>query len=548
MAFVERARRIVSIAEAAFTAKKQLDTFWQDCAELHFPEHADFVDIRDEADYESYLYDSTPSLFRRDFCNWMGSVLRPKGRVWANHRARSDDINAVPSVRKWLEHKDHVQRGLLYDHSSGFISAMSLRDHQYGAFGNSVTSCEVRRSRTGYLIRTWHLKDCAWFDNDEGQVDTLFRRFKLKVSDLCGKEKQGWKVPKQIKDKLRDNPTDMVECMHVEMPIDHYYLDERPKFRNSDYVSVYLCMQTKDILFEEGRNGFRYHVARWFRLPNSPYAISPCIAVSNPDARTLQSMTYSIMQAGELAVEPPTVAQSEVVIGPVRLFPGGTTWVDQRYDERGGQAIRPLELGKVPELGVSLHGALRETLGEAWYLNKLYLPTPDAGMTATETERRWQEFLRVTQPLIEPAEPEINGGVLNIALDVAMHMGWYGPVEEMPEELDNEEVDYTFDNPIEDARKQGMLGAFNQSMEITAMAAEAEPTVPAHMDVTKAYRDTMGAIAPAAWLREEDDEEIAEIEQRLLEQKQSQAAMGEMAAGSEIAKNVGQSGMMDNAT
>lgn len=533
------------LAEAAFTAKGDLNSFWQDTAELHFPEHADFTEVRDSDDYESTLYDSTPCLDRREFGNWMGSVLRPKGRVWAKHRCRQSNINELPPVRTWLESKDPIHRDLLYDHKSNFIAAMSLRDHQYVTFGNAVSSCELRKSRTGYLFRTWHLRDCAWIENDEGVVDTMFRMYKKSVRDLCAKESQGWTIPDKIKERLRDKPNSLVNCLHGEMPIDAYYWSDRPKNKKAEFISLYICKDTNDVMYEEERPHFRYSVARWFRLPNSPYAVSPCVAVSNPDARTLQSMTWSIMQAGELAVEPPLAAQAEVVLGPVNLFPGGTTWVDKRYDERLGEAIRPIQLGKVPEMGVSLHGALRDTLGEAWYINKLYLPTPDAGMTATETERRWQEFLRVTQPLIEPAEPEVNGGILDVSLNVALDAGLYGDLSDMPEELADAEVDYAFDNPIEDARKQGTLSTFQQSMEITAVAAEREPTIQAQFNLKKAYRDTMDALAPAEWLRDEDDETIKEDEQRLLESAEAQAAMMEAAQGAAVAKDIGQSGLLD---
>ena len=438
MSLPERAARISEIASNAFTAKASLDSFWQDAAELHFPEHADFTIKKTDGESESSLYDSTPALFRRDFCNWLGAVLRPKGREWFKGKTGEDELDKLASVKMFLESKDKLLRKLIYDHKSNAIQANSLADHQYGTFGNSVSSVEPRKLRDGLIYRTWHLRDCAWFDNDEGQVDTLFRKLSYSVQELCSKEKQGWDIPQKIKDQLRKNARKTVKCMHVEMPIDHYYLKDKPKNANADYVSVYLCMDTKDVLFEEERSGFRYIVSRWFRLPGSPYAISPCVAISNPDARTLQSMTWSIMQAGELAVEPPLIGQSETVLGPVNLFPGGVTWIDKNYDERSGDGLRPLNLGKVPELGVSLHGGIREALGSTWYLNKLFLPEAGHQMTAQETERRWQEFLRASQPIVEPAEPERNGRLLDATMQTAIQMGWYSNADELPEELEGE--------------------------------------------------------------------------------------------------------------
>ncbi len=543
MALPERATRLCAMAASAFTARQALNSFWQEVAELHFPEHADFTTGKNDDGFASNLYDSTPALYRRDFGNYLGSVLRPKGREWFKGRDRDDEVNAQQAIRAHYEHTDKRMRALLYDNKSQFISAQALADHQYVTFGNCVTSAEPRSDRSGMLYRTWHLRDCAWAEDVDGEVDTVYRRFRMKVAHLCAKKKAGWTIPKKITDKLKKSPDDKVQCLHVAMPIDAYYVADRPKSSAKDWVSVYICEDTRDILFEEELNELRYAVSRWFRLSGSAYAISPCAVISTPDARTMQSMTWSIMQAGENAVEPPLVGQSEVVLGPVNLFPGGITWVDKNYDERNGDAIRPVNLGKVPELGVTLHGAMRQQLGDAWYLNKLFLPVGGGEMTAQEVERRWQEFQRATQPIIEPAEPERNGRVLDLTYEVAVNMGWLGQEEDRPDEIDGREFDWTYDNPIEDARRDGLALTFGRAMELTQAAAGADPKIAARFNVTKAYGDTMIAIAPAQWMREEDDPEVEAAQAEITEAVQSQGAIEEAGQMADVVAQAAKAGI-----
>ena len=543
MALPERATRLCAMAASAFAAKQALNSFWQEVAELHFPEHADFTTRKNDDGFASNLYDSTPALYRRDFGNYLGSVLRPKGREWFKGRDRDDEVNRQQAIRAHYERTDKRMRALLYDNKSQFISAQALADHQYVTFGNCVTSAEPRSDRSGMLYRTWHLRDCAWAEDVDGEVDTVYRRFKMKVAHLCAKKQAGWTIPKNITDRLKKSPDDKVQCLHVSMPIDAYYVADKPKSSAKDWVSVYICEDTKDILFEEELNELRYAVSRWFRLSGSPYAISPCAVISTPDARTMQSMTWSIMQAGENAVEPPLVGQSEVVLGPVNLFPGGITWVDKNYDERNGDAIRPVNLGKVPELGVSLHGAMRQQLGDAWYLNKLFLPVGGGEMTAQEVERRWQEFQRATQPIIEPAEPERNGRVLDLTYEVAVNMGWLGREEDRPAEIDGREFDWTYDNPIEDARRDGLALIFGRAMELTQAASGADPKIAARFNVTKAYGDTMIAIAPAQWMREEDDPEVEAAQAEIAEAAQSQGAIAEAGQMADVAAQAARAGI-----
>ena len=543
MALPQRATRLCAMAEAAFAAKQPLNGFWQEVAELHFPEHADFTAGKGADGFASKLYDSTPALYRRDFGNYLGSVLRPKGREWFRGRDRDDELNARQAIRAHYERSDRLMRALIYDTRSQFISAQALADHQYVTFGNCVTSAEPRSDRSGMLYRTWHLRDCAWAEDVDGEVDTLYRRFHMKVAHLCARRSAGWQIPGQITGKLQKSPDARVRCLHVAMPADAYYVADRPTSPEKRWVSVYVCEDTQDILFEEQLGEFRYAVSRWFRLAGSPYAVSPCAVISTPDARTMQSMTWSIMQAGENAVEPPLVGQSEVVLGPVNLFPGGITWVDRAYDERHGDAIRPVNLGKVPELGASLHAAIRQQLGDAWYLNRLFLPVGGSEMTAQEVERRWQEFQRATQPIIEPAEPERNGRVLDLTYEVAWNLGWLGSDADRPAELDGRRFDWTYDNPIEDARREGLALTFGRAMDLTSAAAGADPAVAARFDIARAYNDTMIAVAPARWMRDVDDPDVTAAQARIELETASRDAIDEAGRLADVAAQAAKAGV-----
>ncbi|NNJ76687.1 MAG: hypothetical protein HKP56_16185 [Anderseniella sp.] len=70
-------------------------------------------------------------------------------------------------------------------------------------------------------------------------------------------------------------------------------------------------------------------------------------------------------------------------------------------------------------------------------------------------------------------------------------MGWLGQEEDRPDEIDGREFDWTYDNPIEDARRDGLALTFGRAMELTQVATGADPKVAARFNVTKAYGDTM---------------------------------------------------------
>jgi hypothetical protein len=534
---------------AAFAKRGNLLEFWQELAEHFYPERADFTTKRTlGADFASQLYSSEPVLARRDFGNYLGSAIRPLGREWFTPRARDDEINQLSEVQTYLKQKGLSTLARLKDRRSQFVRAATAGDHDYVTFGNSVTSVEEWPDKTGLRYRTWHLRDCAWRDNYEGEVDTMFRRIPLSVRMLCSQERsRGWEVHPKMKERLNKSPDDPVEIHHVLMPWWDYDANFKTKNKNFDFVSVYIDMENKHIMSEKQMSTFVYAVSRWFTIDSSPYAFSPAAICAIPDARTLQVMTWSIMEAGEKAVEPPMAAVEEAVQGGVDLRAGAVTWIDKRYDERTGEAVRAIELGGSPQFGDVLREGITGNLQSAWYLNKLFLPQQGPQMTAEEIMRRHEEWLRVAQPIIEPAEPERNSKLLEVTISLEMQFGLWGDLTKMPAALRGRQVDFAYDNPLNDARKQSASNSYKAVTEIALRSVEAfgSPAVLKNLDQDKAFRDAVAGVAPPDWLlpkteaeeavETEDDIETAggaaaEVAQVMPMLAQAQAAQAKAAA------------------
>lgn len=505
MALADRDTQVLQRSGAAFTKKAPLNSFWQSVAENHYPERADFTTGAQE-DMTSGLYSSEPVLFRREFGNFIGSVLRPKGKKWFNVVPQNTQLRDLIKVKTYLEPKSDMMRGLLYAKRANYTRAMHVADHDYATFGNAVGSVTETKDLKGVSLRTWHLRDCAWLQNDEAQVDTLFRKFEPTVRDLVAKEKAGWELSPKL-DALKSKELDRkIPCLHVEMPIINYdYSIKRPKF---EWVSLYYDLDNNHLMSFKNIPEFDYFVDRWFLIDGSQYALSPCTVCSMPDARSLQVMTWSIIEAGEKAVEPPLVATHEAILGGVNFSAASITWIDKNYDERTGEAIRALELGGNPQFGEVLRQSITQNLNAAWFLNKLLMPqTYDK--TAYEANRLHEEFLRAMHPIIEPAEAERNGNHLDVVFNKTVRLGLWGDPKEMPEELRGEDIEYTYDNPMEEAIKQESSFAYKSAMEINQIAKEFDPKVIAQFNHQKAYRDAIAGVAPPDWLLSEDEAQEA---------------------------------------
>lgn len=538
MALPNRIKEILEQAGACFQKKASLDSFWQRVAELYYPERATFTSDKMLGEgFCSENYASEQIIFRRDFGNFIGSAIRPKGREWFEPRLRREELNDVQAIKAFLKRRGQTTRNFMYDPKSRFTKSNSLADQDWVTFGNSVQMIEERPGG-GLLWRTYHLRDCAWEEDFNGEVNTMYRRFKVPaISLLATAKRRRWTVSNKLEDLVKRAPKQLVSCMHVLMPIDEYDYTIRTRNRTGNFVSLYIDCDHAHEMSNKQVAEFNYVVSRWLHVEESPYAFSPCVCASLPDVHTLQEMVWSILQAGEKAVLPPLVGRAEAILGGVNVGANDVTWIDSTYDERMGEALRPLELGENPNIGEAMRAVIRQNLSEAFYANKLFLPTYGPQMTAEEVMRRTEEFLRTAQPIIEPAENERNGNQLDLTVAMLVRMKKWGDPKTWPHELLGEEISFTYDNPIEDARRQAKIMGWQQVYGMSKQAIELDPVLPANINLTQAYRDGIAALNEPTWLFPENEAE--DRVKQASKEMDMRGAAEEVGQGAMIAEQVG---------
>src|SRR5262249_31538881 len=147
-----------------------------------------------------------------------------------------------------------------------------------------------------------------------------------------------------------------------------------------------------------------YVIDRWATISGSQYAYSPSAIYGLPDARMLQQITLTMLEAGQKATDPPMIAVSEAINGGVNVGAGMITWTDADYEERTGEVLRPMEM----RFDGIRYGAEREErvsgqLDAVFFLNQIRIPQITKEMTAYEASKLYEEFQRNALPLLEPA-------------------------------------------------------------------------------------------------------------------------------------------------
>jgi hypothetical protein len=523
-------KRLIEIGDKLFSKRISLVSLWQEIADNFYPERADFTVSRSlGTDFAEHLMTSYPLMARRDLGNAFSGMLRPTSKDWFAMRT-GRDVRDVEG-RAWLEWASKVQKRAMYDRKTQFIRATKEGDHDFAAVGQCVISVEMNRNLDGLLYRCWHLRDVAWCENEDGEIDHVQRKWKPAAHELNRIFKGN--ISSTVKEKLEKEPYCEIECRHIVVPSEMYAGEK--KWRTK-FVSLFVDVENKFVMEEVGIRTFSYVIPRWQTVSGSQYAYSPATVCALPDARLIQAMTRVLLEAGEKATNPPMVAVQEAIRSDVSIYAGGITWVDAAYDERLGEVLRPLTQDKTGlPLGLEMQQDIREQIAAAFYLNKLNLPIMAGDMTATEVSQRVQEYIRQALPLFEPMEDQYNGALCERTFDLLFNNGAFGPPDNIPESLRGQEVTFRFESPLQEAVERQRGQVFMEASAILAQAATLAPEAPVIVDAVAALRDVLEGIGvPASWTRSEDAVQTI-LEQQAAKQEAAQL-LGAMEQASKVAK------------
>lgn len=532
------AKALIALGDNLFQKRGSLLSMWQEMADQFYPERADFTFTRSLGDdFAGHLTTSYPLLVRRDLGNSFGAMMRPTSLEWFHMRALREEYEDQPA-KAWMEWAGATMRRAMYDRKSLFTRASKESDHDVAAFGQSVKSVELNKDADGLLYRCWHLRDCAWCENEEGKVDQLHRKWKPAAAHLA--KLFGDKVHSKVKDKLvgpSKNPYAEINCRHIVLPADMY--DGEYAGKGRPFVSIYIDVDNAHIMEAVGQGYFMYVIPRWQTVSGSQYAYSPATVAALPDARLLQAMTLTLLEAGEKAANPPLIGVQEAIRSDISVYAGGLTWVDAEYDERLGEVLRPLSQDKsgIP-YGLEMRRDAMILMRECFYLDKLSLPVSGPEMTAYEVAQRVQDYIRQASPIFEPLEHEDNGAICETTFDLMLSHGAFGSYEDIPQSIRGKEIGFRFESPLHDAIERQKGQKFTEARALLAETLPLDPTASAHLDFRTAFRDTLTSIGvPAKWLNSEEDADKRIEEDKAVEE--AAKLLEGMGAGAAVAEQMG---------
>jgi hypothetical protein len=536
--YTQGVKDLIQQGEELFSARASYMSLCQEIAENFYPQRADFTTVRTLGeDFAANLNSSYPLIVHRELSGAIGATTRRKDTEWFKVSVKNAD-RLDNSGREFLEYMTGVQRSAMYDIVANFETATSQADADYAAFGNPILSAEVNRRKTALLYRCWHLRDVAWCENEEGAVTDRHHNVKPTARWLAQQFGED-KLHQRVRDCLQPgkNPYQRINCRRVVVPAESY--DDVSDGRRMPWVSIYIDIDNACIIDQRPSWTPIYIIPRWQTVSGSQYAYSPAVIAGLPDARLIQAMTLTLLEAGEMSVRPPMASAGEVIQGGIQLYAGGITQIDASYDERLGKPLYPiLEPSGAMPFGEEMLNRKEEMLGRAFYLNKLrQLPLKDE-MTATEASIWTKDYIREALPLFSPLESQYNAVVCEQSLQLLMRENAFGSWQDMPQSLRGMDLEWKFESPLSEAIERQKGDKFMQAKGLITEAMELDPSTVATVDWRGAVRDALAGVGtPAKWTR---TEQAVEAHAQAVQQQQAQAAQQQqMAEGAATAVNAG---------
>lgn len=493
------AERILLRLKALESARAPFEDLWNDVGKYVLPMVRDTLSKGSKR--TEYMFDSTPTRASHRLASALNAMLTPRSSKWLRGMRKvgtDDDMEVIDWTAKVSE--------LIYERFN--LSNFHIRAHEmylyYGTIGTPVMYLD--EDFWFDVIAIW---DCYIDEDERGDVDTLFRKFK--TSARVAEQKFGAEnLSDSIKEALDKKPEEEFEFLHAVFPRDDMKMSVGPE--KFPYASVWMESKTKHIISEGGFWEFPFFVPRWMKYTGEMYARTPAIEAMS-DVKNLQSMGKANLKAAGKIIDPPLDIEENSYLNPICTSAGALN-----FRVTGSNPLIPLY--PITQLPVSLEmqNQMRKAVNESFYYQQLSLIDNDR-MTATEVMQRTEENMRILGPTYDRLEREFLVPLVKRAYGILSRQGVIPPP---PPQLTGEP--FTYESPLARAQRLNELSAINQGIAIATPIIQLKPDVVDVIDLDNIMRQIFILAGTSPEIVRDEDTVMQVRQERAKQQAEMQAA------------------------
>ncbi len=502
----ERAAEILKRIDKARGDRGTWESHWTEIAEYVIPAYSDMflgrgVITPGEKKNEKVFDSTAPSALTR-FRSVMESILTPRNQTWHRLKATDPYLMKDRETQLWFEQANDLLFKYRYAPNANYASQQSEIYASLGAFGTGCMFVDKLAKGKGLRYRSIFLGEVFFVENHQGIIDTVYRVFKMTVRQIM--QKWGDDAPKSIREKLVDKPDDEYEIAHCIYPR-HDQDPKRIDSKNMALASLYICIDTKDVLSEGGYETMPYIVSRYTTMPGENYGRSPAMDVL-PAIKTLNEEKKTVLKQGHRTVDPVLLAFDDGVLDSFSLKPGAINYGG--VSAEGRQLVHSLPTGNLA-IAKDMMDEERLVINDAFLITLFQILVETPQMTATEVLERAREKSALLAPIMGRQQSEGLGPMIEREVDLLMEQQILPPITPAMREAGTDyKVEY--ESPLSRMQKSeaaaGGLRMFQYAAEIAAQTQDPSALDWFNTDeMVPALADAQAM--PASWMRSKKDVE-----------------------------------------
>jgi hypothetical protein len=494
-----------------------------------------------------HVFDSTAMLALPKFAAALEQMATPRTQVWHRLVPLQEDLKKDLQVRAYLDTVNQILAQARAAPGANFASQINEVYRSLGAYGTGCLFTDDARNDMnshgiGLRYKSIFLGELYIMENAVGAIDHVHRRYKLTARQVLQRFEKD-QIPEVIRKTAEKQPEQKFEFLHVACP--NMERDPRKKnYHGMPFSSYHISYDGRNVVEEGGYTTQPYAVSRYVTSSREIYGRSPAIDVL-PDIKMANAQKETLLRAGQLAVDPPTLLNDDGLLPVFDTRPGSNNFGMVTND--GKPLAIPFNTGANLEMGVEVLQDTRGVINEAFLVTlfRMLTEAPEKELTAYEWMLRSQTQGALFGPTVGRLQDELLGVTIQRELSILARSGALPP---MPPQLIEAggEFDIQYEGPLARAQRAEQAVGLSNTLNILTPVAQIDPTIMDRFNFDEITRDVALDIngMPATWLN--DDKTLAAIRAGRKQQQDMQtmikAAPAASAAAANIAKLQQQSG------
>lgn len=511
--------------------RKVIDSTWEDVYYFVNPRKRGIVStITPGQHVPTDVYDATATQSNITLAAGLSAFLTNAAQEWFELRIRkTNGTDEADEANEWLEQVANIAHDYLRE--SNFYQQIHEVYMDFGPSGMGILYEEEDEiDEIRFFSR--HPKEIYIMENSRGRVDTVFRCFEMtswQAYQFFDKSKLPDEIIKCVEEQK--DYVKLFKFIHVVSPRGERNVTKKDS-TNKPFASVWMSEVGKKILKEGGFDEFPFFVSRFYKNSQEPYGYGPGHAIY-PDMRMLNDMSRVYMESAEVAVFPPSLVESDGMIGTIDFRAKALNY--QKQELRKGPAIQPLLNGANFQVGIDFIDRIEAKIEKAFFVDLFLALRQTKRMTATEVLEVSQERMFMLGPVLGRLQNELLTPAISRTVNILQRRNKLPPP---PESLQDQDYDVVYVSPL--ARAQRAMQARDMQAFLLAIQQiiTVSPDARHVVDLDEAIRELhqMHSISPKVINDPETVQEIRAAEQERIAQQQQMLALQQ---GSEALRNAG---------